>query len=570
MYTVTESIVLEPTAAPTAFGLLGGPAPASVTASDGLLMGFTVLGPNIDYHVEWDLSVCIIWFFGCQVEWEIFEFWAGLVLDWTIGTRLPLDVRLTSDDPVLEGSTFAPTTAATGEDWDGPSYEAVGVSALDGDEFALEFILKAGVFVEISGVDVVNLGVDIEISEGASFTTPLGAGQMISLPSVLIPVWGVDAGVASFDLGVSLTPEAGSDKFTADWLASAEGAGSGSVTYTTSDADIPLGAVQAIDGPGSANIGLNGFQYYFNQFVLDLGAFIYLEVLSWDHTWIIPVTDFDLSVLTGGLYVGVHAGTPGTLDLTIPIVNVAPTAVISRAGAITANGEPTFLAVAGQVLSFTGQATDPGEDDLTLRWDWADGPPAPDLSTTYPVPHDVSETQTHAFAQACVYQVSLSAEDDDLAVGEDHVAVLVSGAPGATAQLEGYWQHQLGRMGATDFDDATLSCYLAIVVQLSDVFGERRDVSTFEAAHAVMQMGQNARDPLAQLDRELLVLWLNFAHGAFGYDQLVDTDLDGIGDVAFADALASAEALRAEPGIDAREIRRLTQVLHQISVRAVM
>jgi len=567
-YTVTESIVQEATTAPPALGLLGLERPAALTSADGLLLGFTVLGPNIDYHVEWDLSVCIIWFFGCQVEWEIFDFWAGLVLDWTIATRLPLDVRVTSDDPVLEGSTFTPTTAATGQDWDVAAYEAAGVAPVEGNEFALEFVLKAGVFVEISYVDVVDLGVDIDVSSGASFTTPLGPGQTITLPSVNIPVWGVDAGVASFDLGVSLTPNAGSDKLTAGWLASAQGAGSGEVTYTTSDVDIPLGAVEATDGPGNAVVELSAFQYYFNQFVLDLGAFIYLQVLSWDHTWVIPVIDFDLSALTGGLYVGVHEGTPGALDLSIPIENVAPTAAISRAGTRVLSGQPAFLGVTGQAFAFTGQATDPGEDDLTLRWNWGDGPPVPDVSTTYPVPHDVSETQSHAFSQACVYQVGFSATDDDAAVGADQVMAVVGGAPGAAARLEGYWQHQLGRMGATDFDDGTLSCYLAIVAAMSRVFGEVRDVSDFAAAHTVVRLGQNARDPLAQLDRELLVVWLNFANGALGYDQLVDTDADGVGDTPFAEALAVAEGLRLEPLPNEREIRELTRMLHQISVRA--
>jgi hypothetical protein len=568
-YTVTESIVMEPTPGPGALALLGLQQPTALTTAEGLLMGFTILGPNIDYHVEWDLTVCIIWFFGCQVEWEIFDFWAGLKLDWTIGTRLPMNLRLTSDDPVLEGSTFAPTTAATGEDWDAPEYEAAGVAPLDGDEFALEFILKAGVFVEISGADVVNLGVDIEVDEGANFTTPLGVGQMIVLPSVLIPVWGIDVGVASFDLGVSLTPEAGSDKFTAGWLASAEGSGSGNVTYTTSNVDIPLGTVHANDGPGNAVVELSGFQYYFNQFVLDLGAFISLEVLSWGHTWIIPVTDFDLSALTGGLYVGVHSGTPGTLDLAIPIENVAPTVTLSHAGTVMIRGEPTFLARSGQFLAFTGEATDPGLDDLTLTWDFDDGPPVPDASTVYPQPFQVTESQAHGFSNACLYEVGLTATDDDLAAGEDHVPVIVTGGAANSARLEGYWQHQFGRMGATDFDDAALDCYLGVVAQLSAVFGEVRELSSIARAYRVLFMQQNGGSPLEQFDRELLVLWLNFAHGAFGYTDLVDTNGDRVAETPFADAVAAAETARLNPFITPQRVKALTQMLHRISQAAM-
>jgi hypothetical protein len=137
---------------------------------------------------------------------------------------------------------------------------------------------------------------------------------MIDLPVFNVSIWGFDAGVAEADIGVALTPLVGSDRFTADWLASSEASGSGSATYTTSGQNVSLGTVAAVDGPGNAALQLSGFRYYFSQFGLDLGIYFYLDVLGYGSTWTIPITDFDLGGLMGGLFVGPHSGTASTLE----------------------------------------------------------------------------------------------------------------------------------------------------------------------------------------------------------------------------------------------------------------
>jgi hypothetical protein len=564
-YTFTESIVLESTTAPKGLALLG----LESTVTDEILMGFTVLGPDIDYSISFDLDICIFWFFGCVIEVELVDFWAGVELDWTIGTRLPMALSITSDAPVLEGTTFTPTTAATGVDWDAPDYEAAGVSPEEGNEFVLEFYFKAGVFLEVLYVDLIDLGVEIDIDEASSFATPLGPGATFDLPSVAASLWGFDVVVASADVGLTLTPAAGSDKYTASWQATAAGSGSGNVEYTTSGEQIALGSVQAVDGPGNAAVALSGFRYYFNQFTLDLGVYFTLSVLGYGSTWNIPIADFDLSALTGGLYVNPHAGTPSTLDLLIEIENVAPTVAISEVGTVMINGVPTFMAAPDQTLTLTGTASDPGRDDLTLHWDWDDGDPTPDVSTFYEVPYEVTESQSTVFTDACVYHVGLWAVDDDLGMGADYVPVLVSGMATNTGRLEGYWQHQLGRMGRTDFDDTTLECYLGIVDHMSMVFGMTRDISSIAAAHGVLAMKKNGGDPREQLDRELMVLWLNFAHGAIGLTDLVDSNGDGVPDTEFGAMMALAEARRMNHSSPDKMLRTLTRILHLVSVDLV-
>ena len=122
--------------------------------------------------------------------------------------------------------------------------------------------------------------------------------------------------------------------------------------------------------------------------------------------------------------------------------NVDPTAAIDETGTILINGVPTIITSAGSPVDFSGRSTDPGSDDLTLTWDWDDGPPAPDVSTTYlarrrdrsdpdPSPdgsaRDVTEDQTHTFGDACFYDVTFGSADDDGGTGSDDIAVVVVG-----------------------------------------------------------------------------------------------------------------------------------------------
>lgn len=523
----------------------------SITAVDELLMGFTVLGPNVDYHLGFDVSICVFWFFGCHAEVQLVDFWAGYKMDWTIGMRLPMGMDVATEGPVLEGSTFPATTKATGLDWDAADYEQAGVSGEDGNEFLLKFVFKVGIFVSVLEVDVVDLGVDIELDRESSFTTPLGPGAMFSLQPIDLEVWGRHFSVVDASVGIALTPQIGSNQYTAGWINSA--GGSGNLTYSQSGVAVPLANLAAVDGPGNATVELNGMRYYFNQFGLALGLYFDLRVLGYGGRWDVPVGQFDLGALMGGLYVGPHAGTPGAIQLSIPIQNVAPTVTLSRAGATLVNGVATFMASAGQPLSFSGDVTDPGQDDLTVSWDWGDGAPTPDETTLYPVPHELTVARTHTFGSACVYQVRLSAVDDDRASAEDVVAVVALGQRTGAARSEGWWQHQLNGNGATTFTAEGISCLLGVVEHMSGVFGELRVANTAAAAYDVIFLKQNGGSALQQLDRELMVAWLNYANGAF----------TGATATAVLEALAAAETLRADPAATEQALQRAAQALHR-------
>ena len=528
-----------------------------------ILMGFTFTGPNIDETIGWSVKVG---------EITVFSFSATFMCDWALGLRLPMEVGLTSPDSISEGSTYTPTSYVKGLDWDAADYSAAGVPPENGNEFVLWFQLSLGADLTVMGIKVVDWTLNINPDGSESFETPFGTGSFFPIPPLTVPILDLDVGVAGVEIGLKAQPQLGSTKFTADWQADGDASGSGDITYTEPSDMVDLGPVSFDDydsGTDEACLSLSDFRYYFNQFYIALDAYIklWVDVALWsgEEEWPIHIYTFDLSWLIDDVYFGVHEGTTGAVTKCTYVENVAPTAVIDKSGATDINGNLTFLAHAGDFLDFYGSATDPGCDPLDLSWDWDDGLPSPDVETHYPLPHPVTvtEMQTHAFGDACLYDVSFMADDDDGGHGEDHVAVIIT-ANADKARREGYWQHQYSGKGKIDFDQTTLEGYLAIIGHMSTVFNEARDASTIEKAHDVLFLKQNDGSAIEQLDRELLVAWLNFANGAIEYTELLDTDKDGAGDTPFVDVVAAAEAVRLNPDATKSEIKEQTNIVHHV------
>jgi hypothetical protein len=263
-------------------------------------------------------------------------------------------------------------------------------------------------------------------------------------------------------------------------------------------------------------------------------------------------------------------------DIPIQIHNVDPTASIDESSATLVNGIPTFIAHAGGPLAFSARSQDPGSDDLLLSWDWGNGPPAPDVTTTYLVnppnpdpdpsptiqPRDVTDTQTHSFGDACLYQIRFSALDDDAGSASDRANVIITGNANKR-RPSAYWKNQYRAGFPHAFSTATLQCYLAIAGYASNVFNEARDASTIPKAHTVLRGGGR---PTKRLDRELLAVWLNFANGAIEFDEPIDTDGDHIDDATFADTLTTAEIIRLDPTSTRAQIRAQTGILRRINL----
>lgn len=129
----------------------------------------------------------------------------------------------------------------------------------------------------------------------------------------------------------------------------------------------------------------------------------------------------DNGVYTLKLTVTDDDGGSDSYSTTVTVNNVAPTIV--SAGFVQPNAE--FILPVVHELTFSGRATDPGSDDLLVRWDWGDG--SPDATKTfynsgtsndpYPSPtvnpRDVSSTAKHTYAAPGDYVVTLTITDDD-------------------------------------------------------------------------------------------------------------------------------------------------------------
>jgi hypothetical protein len=237
-----------------------------------------------------------------------------------------------------------------------------------------------------------------------------------------------------------------------------------------------------------------------------------------------------------------------------------------------------LLAHAGDPVLFEGRSTDPGSDDLTLAWDWDDGPPAPDVSTSYLVnpptadpdpspsiePRDETDEQTHSFADACIYDVVFSSLDDDAGSASDTIKVLITGNEDR-GHPSGYWAHQYRQRGQIDFDNATLACYLEIAAFVSNVFNEQVNVSTFDAAQRLLFSQGTTVSKRDQLSRDLLTAWLNFANGAVDWAEAVDTDGNGSVDTAFHTAMQTAETVRNNPSATTAQLDAQRRIVQRIN-----
>jgi len=73
-------------------------------------------------------------------------------------------------------------------------------------------------------------------------------------------------------------------------------------------------------------------------------------------------------------------------------------------------------------FTFTGNATDPGTDDLAFNWSFGDGTNA---SKFFPWPnsHSVTDTVKHTYSTARSFTVTLKVTDDDGGIGSDTITI---------------------------------------------------------------------------------------------------------------------------------------------------
>ena len=144
---------------------------------------------------------------------------------------------------------------------------------------------------------------------------------------------------------------------------------------------------------------------------------------------------------------------------------------------------------------------------------------------------------------------------------DDSVAVIIGGNA-SQERGPGYWQTQYRprptALQRSDGGSATWrSCAMSARSSAKSAL-----LNTVGQAFDVMTLGGNGGSEQEKLDRELLTAWLNFANGAFGYDELVDTGDGGPG-TAFSAVMAAAEAARTNPAATAAQLRAQRIVLQR-------
>jgi hypothetical protein len=285
--------------------------------------------------------------------------------------------------------------------------------------------------------------------------------------------------------------------------------------------------------------------------------------------------DFDVEVCATDLVGGAPNPTPVCNTAVAAVANVDPTTTIDSSGEQTYDGVSAFVAEKGDAVSVPANATDPGSDDLTFTWDWDDGtldsqtslvnPPALDPPKSPSVqPRDVTLSATHAYTEACLYELTVTVEDDDLGSDSDTAAVVITGNADVS-RGSGYWLGQYGLNPPNEFTTAELECYLAIAGFFSLVFPDGMVRSDGEQIlHAP------AKAPAAVIfDQQALAAWLNFANGAIKLDTPVVTSgkKNAPPDSTFGEAMLAAELVRINPASTEAQIKAQKDIVERIVLR---
>ena len=280
----------------------------------------------------------------------------------------------------------------------------------------------------------------------------------------------------------------------------------------------------------------------------------------------------------------------GSAADSVAVANVAPTADIDETGVMAPNppsGLVTFIVRAGTPLSLSARSDDPGSDDLTFTWDFDTrtvgqidsgtrtnvskvNPPSndPALSPTVQPRQDVVDTVTKSWSKACLYEVGLTVGDDDGGSANDAVWVVVTGTS-STVRNSGWWYNAYGTNRKPVFSAQTLDCYRLVVNHVSAVFGPSGSGS-FRVLDTTVQVRDllNTRqtsDANELMMRPLAATWLNLANGSLRWDQVVDTDGDGIVDTPISQVLRTAEAVRIDPNATRSELLAQEVILNRIN-----
>jgi hypothetical protein len=274
-------------------------------------------------------------------------------------------------------------------------------------------------------------------------------------------------------------------------------------------------------------------------------------------------------------------GAVGSAHDDATVANVAPTAVIDTGGEQTYDGVSAFVLKAGENLTIPASSQDPGSDDLTFLWDW-DGlltgetpdqqtslvdPPGTDPALSPSIePRAVALSKTHAYGDACLYDLSVGVTDDDAGTSTDHAVVLVTGNA-TVSKGHGWWLNEYRPKSANDFTPAQLQCYLDITNYMSMVFSEKDPALTRAQAEKILNAPAKAPEAVI-FDQMALGAWLNFANGSIKLTSPVDSNGDGVNDSTFGAVMLTAESIRVNPASTSAQIKAQKTIVERIALQS--
>lgn len=268
-------------------------------------------------------------------------------------------------------------------------------------------------------------------------------------------------------------------------------------------------------------------------------------------------------------------GASTTTTDVVTVTPVAPTVTISPSNQTVVQGVDAYLTRAGSSVGLSGSVSEPGNDNIAVTWSYGDGlrtltgypvnPPLADLAapenpTNAPV--SATDAVSHTWASACVYPVTLTANNGDSVIPVATTDAVVTGT-NPQAWQSGYWIGRL-RRGLTP----ALACDLGIVTRMSALFTGPTSVlaappiALTTAGEAVGVLQPRSSSQQAGLESEILTLWLDYADGAFTYNQRVHPHGSPAPyDPVFATLMTSAETLAASPTATPGQLRDMSQTL---------
>ena len=307
-YTINETYEVNYTDASSSFATMI----TTGTFSNDILMGFTQTTPVINW--VWTADIYVPFIFWKE---HVASINAGTTIDGAIGLRLPTSVKLNMPKTMLEENSYSLSTSIMGADWNAAQYSLAKVPAENGNEFVARFKFFFGIQMWLIGIGNLGPYIDTNLDYSKSYKTPIGPNERFPLPIFLSSP--NDNGIkiqqfgAYIGLGLKISPDISSGDIIANWAASGDAIGKGSIDYHLPGINYAFGSVKAGDYDKTtnyANIRLSDYKYYFSSCRLTLSGNIQTGGwLPFMQSGYKDLYSIGCSGLTGGLYLGIHPGT---------------------------------------------------------------------------------------------------------------------------------------------------------------------------------------------------------------------------------------------------------------------